>query len=259
MQAYHCSSLRSSDGIPIILPGAYPQSFAVSSFASLSHCYLAILYTAERAVKSLTLHITHKNTEFTFSSSSQSLTGRKAEDGSRYNSLLDCHREMWTQFPVEPAVLRQTVKQSNRVPRELKFISKLPSHLCARYYASMVSTFESTTRKPGHSRLLDTRVSGTVYTKFAEPDMAAISTFRTGEWLVELLCLIPIHIAKTHDNQFVPVKDGIWSLESQRALLGATVNEVTNSISFGWYESIFESYMAMKVASPYSSVQVCSV
>ena len=73
------------------------------------------------------------------------------------------------------------------------------------------------------------------------------SEFRAGEWLVDLLCLIPIHIAVAQNDRFVPLKDGVHSSEFERTLLGATVEQVTDRLSFGWYESIFASYMASKV------------
>jgi hypothetical protein len=65
--------------------------------------------------------------------------------------------------------------------------------------------------------------------------------------LAELLCLIPIHIAITHENQFVPLKDGVVSEELEKSLLGAEVNKIVDSLSLGWYESIFQSYWASRV------------
>ena len=41
--------------------------------------------------------------------------------------------------------------------------------------------------------------------------------------------------------------DGITSAEYEHSLLGAEVSQITNAISLGWYESIFQSYMAQKV------------
>ncbi|KAG8220322.1 hypothetical protein J3R82DRAFT_3396, partial [Butyriboletus roseoflavus] len=66
-----------------------------------------------------------------------------------------------------------------------------------------------------------------------------------GEWLVDFLCLIPIHLALMKENRFVPLKDGVYSPELER--LGVDVNRIVDSLSFGWYESLFQSYMASKV------------
>jgi hypothetical protein len=65
---------------------------------------------------------------------------------------------------------------------------------------------------------------------------------------VDILCLIPIHIAIARDNRFIPLKDGVFSVDMERSLLGARVEEIIDSISFGWYESIFRSYMTTKVS-----------
>jgi hypothetical protein len=74
-----------------------------------------------------------------------------------------------------------------------------------------------------------------------------VSRFRAGEWLADLLCLIPIHIAITYENRFVPLKDGVLSPQLEKSLLGAEVNRIVDSLSLGWYESIFQSYWATKV------------
>jgi hypothetical protein len=74
-----------------------------------------------------------------------------------------------------------------------------------------------------------------------------VSRYRFGEWLADLLCLIPIHIAICRENRFIPLADGVHSAELEQSLLGAEVNKIVDKLSFGWYESIFKSYMALKV------------
>ena len=76
-----------------------------------------------------------------------------------------------------------------------------------------------------------------------------VSRYRVGEWLVDLLCLIPIHIAVCRENRFVPLANGVLSAELERSLLGAEVSQIVDKLSFGWYESIFQSYLALKVWS----------
>ena len=65
--------------------------------------------------------------------------------------------------------------------------------------------------------------------------------------MVDIFCLIPIHIAIARDNRFVPLKDGVWAPDVEKAMLGAEVGRVADSLTFGWYESIFQSYMSTKV------------
>ena len=59
---------------------------------------------------------------------------------------------------------------------------------------------------------------------------------------------IPIHIAITKENRFIPFKDGVSSAELEKSLLGADVGRIVDNLSFGWYESLFQSYMVSKVA-----------
>jgi hypothetical protein len=115
----------------------------------------------------------------------------------------------------------------------------------------MIQTFEKTTRKPTGDELGGIQVSAITFdlmvTGLAADKEWRVSRFRAGEWLVDCLCLIPIHIAITKENRFIPLKDGVSSAELEKSLLGAEVGRIVDSLSFGWYESLFQSYMASKV------------
>lgn len=50
---------------------------------------------------------------------------------------------------------------------------------------------------------------------------------------------------------FLPLKDGVSSAEHENSLLGADVSQIVDAISLGWYESVFQSYMAQKVSDPF--------
>lgn len=117
----------------------------------------------------------------------------------------------------------------------------------------MIRDFERTTRKPTHRRLDAIRVHCIAFDE-AEWDATESSTFKLGEWTVELLCLIPIHLAVARENRFVPLKDGIWNPDLEQQLLGAEVSSIIDNISLGWYESIFASYMASKPVKVISSM-----
>jgi hypothetical protein len=119
------------------------------------------------------------------------------------------------------------------------------------HFSDLIHTFERASRKPTGDELRGISVSACTFPSFAlqflsSPDWP-VSRFRAGEWLADLLCLIPIHIAITHENRFVPLKDGVVSAELEKSLLGAEVNKIVDSLSLGWYESIFQSYWASKV------------
>ena len=107
-------------------------------------------------------------------------------------------------------------------------------------------------KTPTGDRLSTLHISATTFDSFVakfSPDAEwnNISIFEVGEWVVDILCLIPIHLALARDNGFIPLKDGVYSVEVEKSLLGTEINHIVDSISFGWYESIFQSYMAGKV------------
>ncbi|KAH9984573.1 hypothetical protein BJV77DRAFT_1062131 [Russula vinacea] len=118
-------------------------------------------------------------------------------------------------------------------------------------------------RKPTGDELRGISVSACTFPSFVQQFLSSpdwtVSRFRAGEWLADLLCLIPIHIAITYENRFVPLKDGVVSPRLEKSLLGAEVNKIVDSLSLGWYESIFQSYWASKPVKVVSSMGEQSV
>lgn len=247
LQAFHWASFGSTQGISVPLPSVAADSLEVTTFANRTRCHVVILDINLAAMRSVALQISHKSTEFTFRADERGSRLHSQERKTIHNAIIDCHRDVWTRFPVVPAVRRHTYKSSQRERRSLTFISRSPPERFSAYYTDMIVTFERTTRKPVEDELASVIVSGLTYSAFMKQGTQAISRMRAGEWLVDILCLIPIHIAVARDNRFVPLKDGMSSTEFERALLGATVEQVVDKLSFGWYESIFQSYMATKV------------
>ncbi|THH28793.1 hypothetical protein EUX98_g5383 [Antrodiella citrinella] len=125
----------------------------------------------------------------------------------------------------------------------------------ARIYSMATQQF----RKPTEHKLDRIRVDASTYDEFSANGAPEASSLKAGEWLVDLLCLIPIHIAVAKDNCFVPLKDGMLSAELEFTLLGATVGQIVDNLSVGWYESIFESYLALKPVRVVSSMGEQSV
>jgi hypothetical protein len=202
--------------------------------------------------RSVTLDITKKVTEFMFKEKgSRHTSANKTSNRTINNSLIDCHAEVWTRFPVLPAVQRQTITTaSDRFQRRIAFVTEGSHAKFAPYFADLIRTFEQQTRKPTGDELKGTAIQALKFKDFfilLTTGSWGASQFHTGEWLVNLLCLIPIHIAVTRENRFVPLKDGVTSAELERSLLGAEVGRIVDSLSVGWYESIFQSYMADKV------------
>jgi hypothetical protein len=151
-----------------------------------------------------------------------------------------------------PAVKRHTITSlSERQQKMLVFITNADGRPFASHFSDLIHTFERASRKPTGDELRSISVSARNFTSFAHQFTSTldwpISRFRAGEWLADLLCLIPIHIAIMHENRFVPLKDGVVSAQLEKSLLGAEVNKIVDSLSLGWYESIFQSYWASKV------------
>jgi hypothetical protein len=147
---------------------------------------------------------------------------------------------------------------SERQQRSITFIAENHSQHFDSYFSELIQTFERTTRKPTGDELRCIKVSTSQFGSFQntivlDPDWE-VSRYRVGEWLVDLLCLIPIHIAVCRENRFVPLADGVLSADLERSLLGAPVNKIVDKLSFGWYESIFQSYLATKVSFPFESL-----
>jgi hypothetical protein len=216
--------------------------------------FLLGLDVAAGSIKSIAIDITKKLTEFMFKENSGMSASNNKARHTLHNSLLDCHAEVWSRYPVLAAVSRRTVTSlSERKEKSLTFITERDSQLFDIYFSDMIHTFERTTKKPTGDELRRIKVSaqqhGVFKHKAGVDSDWDVSRYRVGEWLVDVFCLIPIHIAVCRENRFIPLADGILSSDLERNLLGAEVNKIVDKLSFGWYESIFQSYMATKVQS----------
>ena len=216
-----------------------------------NNIHLIGLDPESQSCRSVILAITRKATEFTFQerrSKGSSSNGKSTV----HNCLIDCHADVWTRFPVVPAVKRHTITSSSeRQQKTLVFVTDDDRRPFSSHFSDIISSFERASRKPTGDELRSIAVSASTFPSFADQVLSSpdwpVSRFRAGEWLADLLCLIPIHIAVTHENRFVPLKDGVVSTQLEKALLGAEVNKIVDSLSLGWYESIFQSYWASKV------------
>ncbi|KAL4072279.1 hypothetical protein J3A83DRAFT_4092477 [Scleroderma citrinum] len=263
--AYHWNSFGSTDGTELNIPD-FPagEAFVVTSLISRTAVHLLWLDISSRKCQSYALDITRRITEFMFREKANRGTSNKATNTSAHNCLVDCHSEVWTRFPVLAAVQRETISSATfRSQRTLVFVTDRNFEMFAPHFSDMIYAFERTTKKPTGDVLKSIKVSAASFAVFAQELCGTkqwnVSQYRAGEWIVDFLCLIPIHIAVTKENRFVPLKDGVYSPELERSLLGAEVNRIVDSISFGWYESLFQSYMATKPVRVVSSMGEQSV
>ncbi|KAF8690053.1 hypothetical protein RHS03_09010, partial [Rhizoctonia solani] len=230
---------------------------AVTRFEGRGRIYVVSFNRDTRTINSIVLQITQKATEFSFRSDHEQ--SRRTSTETINNSLIDCHLEVWTRFPVVPAVARNALDAINRQPRQLNFISHTNLDEVEEYFARMISTFETTTQKPMGGGLTAIEVRGTHLGETSGYTEGEMSEFKLGSFVVELLCLIPLHLAVTRENRFIPLKDGVWDPDYERSLLGADVPAIVDALSLGWYESLFQSYMAKKPVRVVSSMGEQSV
>src|SRR6266404_2085460 len=255
--AYHWTTFASTDSISLTLP-EFPvdlDSALLTSIVNRNNIHLIGLDETTQTCRSVVLEITCKATEFTFQEQRSKASTKNGRE-TAHNCLIDCHSDVWTRFPVVAAVKRRTITSSSvRQPRTLTFVTEDDELPFSSYFSEMIRSFTKISRKPTGDVLKGIIVSAWTFASFSQAFLSnmewAASRFRAGEWLADLLCLIPIHIAVTHENRFVPLKDGVLSAQLEISLLGAEVNRIVDSLSIGWYESIFQSYWASKVSSTY--------
>ena len=96
------------------------------------------------------------------------------------------------------------------------------------YFRALIRDFEQQTRKPTRRLLVDISVSARSSFHPTTPTLVP-SQFKAGDWLVGLFCLIPIHIAVTGQNRFIPLRDGVISPDFEQSLLGADVAHIAEA------------------------------
>ncbi|KAJ6514906.1 hypothetical protein C8R47DRAFT_1172974 [Mycena vitilis] len=263
-RAYHWDTFGSpeSHGIDLGFLQVPPHSLSLTSLVNRRNVHL--IGINDGVCGSVALDITKKTTEFMFTETAKKSATKARHDLITHNSLINCHSDVWARFPVVAAVQRQTIISSkNRLPRSFTFSTYLDYARFSPHFDDLINTFEQQARKPTGNQLkkIDIRTVhiNELLTFLSTDTRWAISEFRAGEWLVDLLCLIPIQIAVTQENRFVPLKDGIVSAELEEKLLGAEVGQIVDSISIGWYESVFQSYMVSKPVQVVSSMGEQSV
>ncbi|KAG2130165.1 uncharacterized protein EDB93DRAFT_1181059 [Suillus bovinus] len=265
LTAHHWSTFGSTDGILLEIPDLpLDQPLLLTSLTSRNIVHLVTLDIDTRLCRSIALDITRRATEFTFKERGTRAGNTKSGNITAHNCLIDCHAEVWTRFPVLSAIQRETITSSSqRCQRTLVFITGQDYHRFVPHFHDLISTFERTSKKPTGNLLKRIDVSSTAYSAFHDSHLGgvewSVSKFRAGEWLAEFLCLIPIQIAVTMENRFIPLKDGVYSTQLEKSLLGADVNRIVDHLSFGWYESLFQSYMAKKPVKVVSSMGEQSV
>jgi hypothetical protein len=252
--AHHWATFGAAEGFTIPLPESH-GSISVTSFVHRPSVHLMMVNEKDGYCKSLALDITKKSSEYMFREKGKRVATDVVQ-GRTYvnNCLIDCFKDVWTRFPVIATISRQTIDSSAlRQPKRIVFISDQSQYKFETYFVGLARSFEEETKKPTGGQLattvIDSRTHEEMTQLFNDGLVDFASRFCSGQWLVDLLCLLPIHIAIARENRFIPLKDGVASVQYERSLLGAEVRQIADSLSFGWYESILQSYMVDKVSN----------
>ncbi|KDQ16742.1 hypothetical protein BOTBODRAFT_106461 [Botryobasidium botryosum FD-172 SS1] len=222
-------------------------SFSITSYAHWSCIHLVCLHPEDQRCFSYALDITKKASEFSFRAHGSGEAGPSTcpSQATRNNSLVNCHADVWSRYPIVAAIKRNTLTSAGRCTPSITYGADRDHKQYPRHFADLIRTFERAKRKPTNHLLDDIQIRASSLLSLKDHGLHSdVSVFKFGQWFVELFCLIPIHIAITNSNRFIPLKDGVHSMEYEHSLLGADIGKITESLSFGWYESIFRSYMA---------------
>jgi hypothetical protein len=251
-RAYHWSTFGSSQGIDLGTLELPDAPSILTSLVNRRNVHLVSIDTDAHVCQSVILDVTKKTTEFMFKETGIKSLSKSNSATTAHNCLIDCYADVWTRFPVVAAIQRNPLVSSlARKTRKAIFVTDRDHDRFGTHFAELIYAFEQRTRKPTGDSLKRIQVlalpSSASFSDVSLDSQWELSQFRAGEWLVDLLCLIPLQIAVTRENRFLPLKDGVTSAALERSLLGAEVGQIVDALSFGWYESVFQSYMTAKV------------
>jgi hypothetical protein len=229
IRCIHWASFGSSLGTKIAWPPALPTNtpVSVSSLGQRKSTHLIFLDTERQVCQSLLLKITRKSSEFSFRSDNKGHFFKGDVKKTINNSLIDCHADVWTRFPVHAAIRRETTELATHYRRSITFVSSSLISFSS-YFGSLIREFETKTRKPTRGLLKQIKIITLSRWEILSP-ATAVSHLPAGEWLMGMFCLIPIHLAVTGSNRFIPLKDGIISPDFEKQLLGANVAQISEA------------------------------
>ncbi|KAF0421089.1 e3 ubiquitin-protein ligase trip12 [Gigaspora margarita] len=172
----------------------------------------------------------------------------KIEPRTKMNGLFDVYSMVFTKYAVENPFGK------NDEPLKLT-IMDLSSKLDINYYKTkfqayfrkLFEKYEKETKKPmGHPENFD--VNCIMFESFNNL-VSEFTKYKLGNWIIDFFCLIPIQIAVAHDNEFIPIRDGFLEKTEQNVFDDGfgLIGNISKTISFGWYETIFEFYADLEV------------
>lgn len=229
LRFYHFASISSPgyDGIALPLSDLDPNFLVISSLSVRNAVHALSLSVYDGLCASRRLRITNKTSDFAFREKGHGVAENESRITTKHNCLIDCHAEVWTRYPVIAAIPRQASFTTSLAP-SITYISDRDHEKYAPHFRRLIKDFGSSTRKPTAGHLGKIFVQAMARSSIPRDTHGNVSCFPTGAWLVGLLCLLPIHLAITSSNRFIPLKDGVLSPEFERSLLGAELSTIVN-------------------------------
>ena len=193
LKAYHWATFGSSDGISIDCPDAFTEPLLVTSMVNRASVHVLSLDSTSKACSSLALDITKKITDYTFREHGEAGPSQRKSVNTLHNCLIDCHEDVWTRFPVLAAVPHQAILSSHgRCPPKFVFVVDEEEHHqhISPHFLEMKQRFYQKTHKPLSDNLKNMAVIAQNFDQFIQSLGWNISIFCTGEWIVNIICLV---------------------------------------------------------------------
>lgn len=147
------------------------------------------------------------------------------------NPLIDVHGDIWEKFPVEAAIQRSVSLGSICSTRSLTFVSLQQADLFKNRFAHLIRAFKRVSGKPTGDYFTDGNYTVEVVPSFDPFNHGVfVSMHPIGDWLLGLICLVPLQLAIANSGYFVPLCNGVVSEQFEQSLFNQSVPHIADSL-----------------------------
>ncbi|CAI2192151.1 5809_t:CDS:10, partial [Funneliformis geosporum] len=169
----------------------------------------------------------------------------RIEPKTKLNGFIDSYKLMFEKYPIDNCIENEQnrllclhivldiLQDNNSVEKFRKYRTNFEE-----YILNMFKDLKIEANKP-QNVLKEFSTCVSTFTEFNIENLIRskknkMINYQLGEWIVQLLCLIPIQIAVSKNHKFQPLCDGTLKAEGEQS----DGCHITRNISFGWYEGI---------------------
>lgn len=234
LRCFHWASFGSNDG-HILEHNAIAgllYSANISAVSRRDNVHLLYLDPNNNTCASVAIRITSKHDEFTLRSNQPSGSQRATtQTQGLSNPLIDVHGDIWDKFPVEAAIQRSVSRKSICSTRSLTFVSFQQADLFKNRIAHLIGAFKRASGKPTGDYFTDGNYIVKVVPSFDPFNHGvSVSIFPIGDWLLGLICLVPLQLAIANSGYFVPLRNGVVSEQFEQSLFNQSVPHIADSL-----------------------------